>query len=227
MDGYNSVIFAYGQNASGKTFTLVCSCNLPFKSEWKPRRTGYYSSSDEGRFFLHPVYTCKRMPPPMLILRDMIYHLFSYVFLPLILFLILFLIHVVDRPDSNKAIVRVNVFRQHPGDGKYLIFIRPKRQFWNFIIIHPTSRRAGFRPGRTGHYRWSSSYPHRNLMGPYLVFVASTINGYECTGRSLSTTTLWSISPSLTKDSAPGNQPNDLQLMSDAPAHHLFVLLPQ
>ena len=25
MDGYNSVIFAYGQTASGKTFTLVCS----------------------------------------------------------------------------------------------------------------------------------------------------------------------------------------------------------
>ena len=24
MDGYNSVIFAYGQTASGKTFTLVC-----------------------------------------------------------------------------------------------------------------------------------------------------------------------------------------------------------
>ena len=25
MDGYNSVIFAYGQTASGKTFTLVCA----------------------------------------------------------------------------------------------------------------------------------------------------------------------------------------------------------
>ena len=25
MDGYNSVIFAYGQTASGKTFILVCS----------------------------------------------------------------------------------------------------------------------------------------------------------------------------------------------------------
>jgi hypothetical protein len=24
MDGYNAVIFAYGQTASGKTFTLVC-----------------------------------------------------------------------------------------------------------------------------------------------------------------------------------------------------------
>ena len=26
MDGYNAVIFAYGQTASGKTFTLVCYC---------------------------------------------------------------------------------------------------------------------------------------------------------------------------------------------------------
>jgi len=28
MDGYNSVIFAYGQTASGKTFTLVCCRHL-------------------------------------------------------------------------------------------------------------------------------------------------------------------------------------------------------
>ena len=27
MDGYNAVIFAYGQTASGKTFTLVCYCH--------------------------------------------------------------------------------------------------------------------------------------------------------------------------------------------------------
>lgn len=27
MDGYNSVIFAYGQTASGKTYTLVCHSN--------------------------------------------------------------------------------------------------------------------------------------------------------------------------------------------------------
>jgi N-acetyltransferase 10 len=176
----------------------------------------------------------------------------------------------------------------------------------------------------------------RNLLGPYLVFMASTINGYEGTGRSLSLKLIQqlreSTRPSLTKDAvstdvadeavsgtsskkpthrappkarslreikldtpiryAPGdkverwlnsllcldavissrsatqgtphpsacelfyvsrdtlfsyhpasevflqrmmalyvashykNQPNDLQLMSDAPAHHLFVLLP-
>jgi centromeric protein E len=28
MEGYNAVIFAYGQTASGKTFTLVCYCHL-------------------------------------------------------------------------------------------------------------------------------------------------------------------------------------------------------
>lgn len=28
MDGYNAVIFAYGQTASGKTFTLVCDKRL-------------------------------------------------------------------------------------------------------------------------------------------------------------------------------------------------------
>lgn len=171
----------------------------------------------------------------------------------------------------------------------------------------------------------------RNLIGPYLVFLASTINGYEGTGRSLSLkliqqlreSTRPSLSKEIKEDSAAGpstkkpaytappkvrtlrevkldtpirysagdkveqwlnallcldatisprsalrgtphpsqcelfyvsrdtlfsyhpaseaflqrmmalyvashykNQPNDLQLMSDAPAHHLFVLLP-
>ena len=44
----------------------------------------------------------------------------------------------------------------------------------------------------------------RNLMGPYLVFLASTINGYEGTGRSLSLKLIQqlreSTRPSLTKD---------------------------
>ena len=149
----------------------------------------------------------------------------------------------------------------------------------------------------------------RNLLGPYLVFMSSTINGYEGTGRSLSLKLLDSLrKESVTDDSnvgsrslaeltldesiryAPGcpiekwlnellcldcqipradftlpspekcslywinrdalfsgnkssehflsqlmslyvashykNSPNDLQLLSDAPAHHLFVLCP-
>lgn len=46
----------------------------------------------------------------------------------------------------------------------------------------------------------------RNLLGPYLVFMASTINGYEGTGRSLSLKLIQqlreSTRPSLTKDAA-------------------------
>ncbi len=47
----------------------------------------------------------------------------------------------------------------------------------------------------------------RNLLGPYLVFMASTINGYEGTGRSLSLKLIQqlreSTRPSLTKDAQP------------------------
>lgn len=47
----------------------------------------------------------------------------------------------------------------------------------------------------------------RNLMGPYLIFMASTINGYEGTGRSLSLKLIQqlreSTRPSLTKDATP------------------------
>jgi N-acetyltransferase 10 len=55
----------------------------------------------------------------------------------------------------------------------------------------------------------------RNLIGPYLVFMASTINGYEGTGRSLSLKLIQqlreSTRPSLTKDTT---TPED----DDAPA---------
>ena len=44
-----------------------------------------------------------------------VYHVLSYVFLPLIPFIIF--IHVVDPPDSITAIVSVKVFRQHPGES--------------------------------------------------------------------------------------------------------------
>ena len=50
----------------------------------------------------------------------------------------------------------------------------------------------------------------RNLIGPYLVFLASTINGYEGTGRSLSLKLIQqlreSTRPSLTKDIVSGTQ---------------------
>lgn len=76
-------------------------------------------------------------------------------------------------PEFNKAIVRVNIFRDHRQTIQY---------------IHPTD-----------HHRLSQAellvideaaaipLPYvKAMLGPYLVFLASTINGYEGTGRSLS-----------------------------------------
>jgi N-acetyltransferase 10 len=62
----------------------------------------------------------------------------------------------------------------------------------------------------------------RNLIGPYLVFLASTINGYEGTGRSLSLKLIQqlreSTRPSLTKDiSAPAEE--SATSSSKKPAH--------
>ncbi|KAL5482507.1 NAT10 [Sanghuangporus weigelae] len=220
-------------------------------------------------------------------------------------------------PEFNKAIVRVNIFRDHRQTIQY---IQPQDAHVlgqaELVIIDEAA---------------AIPLPLvRNLLGPYLVFMASTINGYEGTGRSLSlkliqqlrestrpsatSTTEDMVSTSRSKKPATSaplkartlreikletpirysagdkieawlntllcldataaarglaqgcphpskcelyyvsrdtlfsfhpasevflqrmmalyvashykNQPNDLQLMSDAPAHHLFVLLP-
>ncbi|KAI6044729.1 helicase-domain-containing protein [Pisolithus marmoratus] len=199
-------------------------------------------------------------------------------------------------PDFNKAIVRVNLFRQHRQTIQY---IQPEDAHVlgqaELVIIDEAA---------------AIPLPLvQNLMGPYLVFMASTINGYEGTGRSLSLKLIQQLRentrPSVTKETVVGddvlttanskkpihanaprtrtlheikletpiryaagdkielwlhsllcldatlptksssalqgcphpstcelyyshykNQPNDLQLLSDAPAHHLFVLLP-
>ncbi|KAF2806768.1 DUF699-domain-containing protein [Mytilinidion resinicola] len=76
-------------------------------------------------------------------------------------------------PDFNKAIVRVNVHRQHRQTIQY---IRPEDAYAlgqaELLVIDEAA---------------AIPLPLvRKLMGPYLVFMASTINGYEGTGRSLS-----------------------------------------
>ncbi|KAF2452651.1 GNAT acetyltransferase 2-domain-containing protein [Lineolata rhizophorae] len=76
-------------------------------------------------------------------------------------------------PDFNKAIVRVNVHRQHRQTIQY---IRPQDAYTlgqaELLVIDEAA---------------AIPLPLvRKLMGPYLVFMASTINGYEGTGRSLS-----------------------------------------
>ncbi|KAL7418060.1 DUF699-domain-containing protein [Mrakia frigida] len=76
-------------------------------------------------------------------------------------------------PDFNKAIVRVNVFRGHRQTIQY---IQPEDAHVlgqaELVIIDEAA---------------AIPLPLvRSLIGPYLVFMASTINGYEGTGRSLS-----------------------------------------
>jgi N-acetyltransferase 10 len=76
-------------------------------------------------------------------------------------------------PDFNKAIVRVNVHRNHRQTIQY---IQPQDAYAlgqaELVVIDEAA---------------AIPLPLvRKLMGPYLVFMASTINGYEGTGRSLS-----------------------------------------
>ncbi|KAJ1823203.1 N-acetyltransferase 10 [Coemansia sp. RSA 2599] len=76
-------------------------------------------------------------------------------------------------PELRDAVVRVNVFRKHRQTIQY---IQPQDAFAlaqaELVVIDEAA---------------AIPLPLvRRLMGPYLVFLASTINGYEGTGRSLS-----------------------------------------
>ncbi|KAF9458787.1 DUF699-domain-containing protein [Collybia nuda] len=94
-------------------------------------------------------------------------------------------------PEFGKAIVRVNVFR---GARQTVQYIQPQDAHVlgqaELVIIDEAA---------------AIPLPLvKNLFGPYLVFLASTINGYEGTGRSLSLKLIQqlreSTRPSLTKD---------------------------
>ncbi|PVD33452.1 hypothetical protein C0Q70_04708 [Pomacea canaliculata] len=75
--------------------------------------------------------------------------------------------------EFNKAVVRVNIFRDHRQTIQY---------------IHPSdSHKLG--QAELVCIDEAAAIPLplvKNLLGPYLVFMSSTINGYEGTGRSLS-----------------------------------------
>ncbi|KAJ1551377.1 N-acetyltransferase 10 [Nowakowskiella sp. JEL0078] len=76
-------------------------------------------------------------------------------------------------PDFQKAVVRVNIFKEHRQTIQY---IQPADHHVlaqaELLVIDEAA---------------AIPLPVvRNLMGPYLIFMASTINGYEGTGRSLS-----------------------------------------
>lgn len=76
-------------------------------------------------------------------------------------------------PEFNKAIIRVNVFKTHRQTIQY---------------IHPTDWGKLSQP-KLLVIDEAAAIPLplvKAMLGPYLVFLASTINGYEGTGRSLS-----------------------------------------
>ncbi|EFQ91209.1 hypothetical protein CFE70_008424 [Pyrenophora teres f. teres 0-1] len=77
------------------------------------------------------------------------------------------------QPEQNKAIVRIELHRQH---RQVIQYIKPEDSHVlgqaELLVIDEAA---------------AIPLPLvRKLMGPYLVFMASTINGYEGTGRSLS-----------------------------------------
>ncbi|XP_060530901.1 RNA cytidine acetyltransferase isoform X2 [Cylas formicarius] len=76
-------------------------------------------------------------------------------------------------PEFNKSIVRVNIFRDHRQTIQY---------------IHPTdAHRLAQAELLVIDEAAAIPLPYvKKMLGPYLVFLASTINGYEGTGRSLS-----------------------------------------
>ncbi|XP_018424694.1 PREDICTED: RNA cytidine acetyltransferase [Nanorana parkeri] len=76
-------------------------------------------------------------------------------------------------PEFEKAVVRVNVFKEHRQTIQY---------------IHPSDA-VKLGQAELVVIDEAAAIPLplvKSLMGPYLVFMASTINGYEGTGRSLS-----------------------------------------
>lgn len=76
-------------------------------------------------------------------------------------------------PEFEKAVVRVNVFKEHRQTIQY---------------IHPTDA-VKLGQAELVVIDEAAAIPLplvKSLLGPYLVFMASTINGYEGTGRSLS-----------------------------------------
>ncbi|KAF3688680.1 RNA cytidine acetyltransferase [Channa argus] len=76
-------------------------------------------------------------------------------------------------PEFNKAVVRVSIFKEHRQTIQY---------------IHPGDAvKLGQAELLVIDEAAAIPLPLvKNLLGPYLVFMASTINGYEGTGRSLS-----------------------------------------
>jgi N-acetyltransferase 10 len=76
-------------------------------------------------------------------------------------------------PEFNKAVVRVNVFKGHRQTVQYILPQDAEKLAQAELLVIDEA----------------AAIPLplvKKLLGPYLVFLASTVNGYEGTGRSLS-----------------------------------------
>ncbi|MCD7470158.1 hypothetical protein HAX54_009819 [Datura stramonium] len=175
-------------------------------------------------------------------------------------------------PEFKKSTMRIDIYKQHRQTSQYILLPHEHEKLSQVELLVVDEAAAIPLP------------VFKTLLGPYLVFLASTVKGFvsytkepplpiyvaSCTGRSLSlkllqqleeqsqkskradnalsgyhnrviviSTTLTGTLFSYHKDSELflqrmmalcvashyKNSPNDLQLMADAPAHHLFVLL--
>lgn len=98
-------------------------------------------------------------------------------------------------PEFNKAVVRVDVFRDHRQTIQY---IQPEDAHVlgqaELLVIDEAA---------------AIPLPLvRNLFGPYLVFLASTVNGYEGTGRSLSLKLIQQLRDSTSRKETPEDNAN-------------------
>ena len=98
-------------------------------------------------------------------------------------------------PTLNKAVVRLNIFRNHRQTIQYVSPNEAHKLGQAELVVIDEA----------------AAIPLplvRELIGPYLVFMASTINGYEGTGRALSL----KLIDQLKKQSASGNNANGRKL---------------
>uniref|UniRef100_A0A0E0F9Y4 RNA cytidine acetyltransferase n=1 Tax=Oryza meridionalis TaxID=40149 RepID=A0A0E0F9Y4_9ORYZ len=101
-------------------------------------------------------------------------------------------------PELKKATIQINVYKQHRQTIQYL---KPhdhaKLSQVELLVIDEAA---------------AIPLPIvKSLLGPYLVFLSSTVNGYEGTGRSLSLKLLQQLE-SQSQPSAPSNGPNSSRL---------------
>ncbi|KAI5695531.1 hypothetical protein M8J76_006253 [Diaphorina citri] len=111
-------------------------------------------------------------------------------------------------PEYNKALVRVNIFRDHRQTIQY---------------IHPTESQR-LSQAELLVIDEAAAIPLnyvKALMGPYLVFLASTINGYEGTGRSLSLKLLQQLRTSALPMGVNSAQGNDIKTSGAATGRSL------